>query len=88
MTQFGGLLKPKLKGAIQSGGLVHAIDVCSVEAPKIAKNLSVKTGWDIKRVSLRARNTTSATPDSFEKKILEQFDERTSRRRYLLKLPR
>jgi len=73
---FAGKLKPKLKSAIQSGGFVHAIDVCSVEAPKIAETLSAETGWDIKRVSLKARNKTSATPDTFERMVLEQFDER------------
>lgn len=73
---FGGMLKPKLKGAIQSGGLVHAINVCSVEAPKIAKSLSEDTGWSIKRVSLKARNKSSATPDVFERMVLAQFDER------------
>lgn len=73
---FAQTLKPKLQGAIQSGGLVHAIDICSVEAPKIAKNLSQKTGWDIKRVSLKPRNTSSATADVFERMVLEQFDER------------
>lgn len=73
---FAGTLKPKLKSAIQSGGFVHAIDICSVEAPKIAETLSVDTGWDIKRVSLKARNKSSATPDMFERMVLEQFDAR------------
>jgi len=73
---FAGKLKPKLKSAIQSGGFVNAIDVCSVEAPKIAESLSAESGWDIKRVSLKARNKSSATPDTFERMVLEQFDER------------
>lgn len=73
---FAGKLKPTLKSAIQTGGFVHAIDVCSDEAPKIAASLSAETGWDVKRVSLKARNKTSATPDTFERMVLEQFDER------------
>jgi len=73
---FAGTLKPKLKSAIQAGGFVHAIDICSLEAPKIAETLSAETGWDIKRVSLKARNRSSATPDTFERMVLEQFDER------------
>lgn len=72
---FAGMLQPKLKQAIQSGGLEHAIEVCSVEAPKIASNLSAQTGWNIKRVSLKPRNKTTAMPDDFEIKILEQFNE-------------
>jgi len=73
---FAGTLKPKLKSAIQAGGFVHAIDICSVEAPKMAETLSADTGWEIKRVSLKARNKSSATPDTFERMVLEQFDER------------
>ncbi len=76
VQQFAGQLKPKLKAAIQSGGLVHAIDVCSVEAPKIAQQMSAETGWSVKRVSLKARNQSSAIPDAFEKKVLESFDAR------------
>jgi Protein of unknown function (DUF3365) len=72
---FSGILKPKLKGAIQTGGLEHAINICSIEAPKIAKNLSEETGWSVKRVSLKPRNKSSAVPDAFERKILEQFNE-------------
>lgn len=74
VKQFGGQLKPKLKSAIQSGGLEHAVAVCSVEAPKIAATLSETSGWQVKRVSLKARNKTSASPDAFETKVLEDFD--------------
>lgn len=73
---FGDQLKPRLKSAIQSGGLVHAINVCAAQAPAIAANLALETGWDVKRVSLQARNKTSATPDDFERKVLEDFDAR------------
>lgn len=76
VKQFGGQLKPKLIAAIQSGGLEHAIDFCSVESPKIATELSKQTGWTIKRVSLKARNKSTATPDEFEKNTLTQFDDR------------
>lgn len=73
---FAGMLKPKLKSAIQSGGLVHAIEICSVEAPQIAASLSEQTGWRIKRVSLKARNKSTAMPDVFEQMVLAQFNER------------
>jgi hypothetical protein len=73
---FGGLLKPKLKHAIQSGGLEHAINVCAIEAPKIANDLSNETGWSVKRVSLKPRNANTALPDTFERKVLEQFNKR------------
>lgn len=76
VKSFAGTLKPKLKGAIADGGLVDAINVCSVEAPKIAQTLSAETGWQVKRVSLKARNKSSAMPDAFERIVLEQFNER------------
>jgi hypothetical protein len=76
VNKFAGTLKPLLKGAIQSGGLSSAIHICSNEAPRIAKQLSRETGWTIKRVSLKPRNTKNATADSFERKVLEQFNER------------
>lgn len=74
VNTFSGTLKPKLKEAIQTGGLDHAIKICSSEAPKIASSLSGETGWSIRRVSLKARNKSSAVPDAFERKILNKFN--------------
>lgn len=76
--RFGGTLKPKLKAAIQSGGLVHAVNICAVEAPAIAKALSAETGWDVKRVSLQPRNIDTATPDEHERTTLAWFAEQQS----------
>ena len=76
VKQFGGALKPELKKAIQSGGPAHAISVCADKAPSIAQGLSSETGWRVKRVSLKARNHKTAVPDAWEKKVLEQFDQR------------
>lgn len=74
VKQFGGTLKPQLVKAMKEGGPVHAIDICATQAPKIAKQLSEKTGWEVKRVSLKMRNTNTATPDVWERGILEEFD--------------
>ena len=76
VKQFGGSLKPELKKAIQSGGPAHAISVCSETAPRIANQLSTETGWYVKRVSLKPRNSQTAIPDAWEQKVLEQFDQR------------
>ena len=76
VKRFGGTLKPELKKAIQSGGPAHAISVCADKAPSIAQSLSSETGWRVKRVSLKARNHKTAIPDAWEKKVLEQFDQR------------
>jgi hypothetical protein len=79
IKQFGGTLKPELKKALQNGGPASAIGVCSEKAPAIAKNLRDASGWYIKRVSLKARNTSSAIPDSWEQKVLQQFDQRQAK---------
>lgn len=70
---FIGTLKPMLKKAITEKGPVHAIEVCSTEAPKIARSLGELSGWEIKRVSLKARNP-NAKPDDWETKQLALFD--------------
>ncbi len=79
VKKFGGTLKPQLKAAIQANGPAHAINVCSTIAPSIAQNLRNDTGWYVKRVSLKARNHTSAIPDEWERKVLEQFDARQAK---------
>lgn len=76
VKQFGGTLKPKLKKALTQGGVKEAIDVCSVKAPEIAKDLTLTTPWHVKRVSLKARNNNNAIPDAWEKSVLEEFDQR------------
>ncbi|MGB4248422.1 MAG: DUF3365 domain-containing protein [Pseudohongiellaceae bacterium] len=74
--RFIGTLLPTLQLAIASGGPVHAIDVCAVQAPQIAQQLSEDTGWNVRRVSLKARNSSTATPDAWEIMALNMFDER------------
>ncbi len=76
VKQFGGSLKPELKKAMKTGGPAHAISICSEMAPAIAENLRNKNGWYVKRVSLKARNRQTATPDAWERQVLEQFDQR------------
>jgi hypothetical protein len=75
VQQFVGTLLPTLQLAIAAGGPAHAIEVCAVEAPAIAERLSAQTGWDVSRVSLKARNS-NATPDGWEAVILSQWDQR------------
>ena len=72
--QFSSTLKPKLKQALQSGGFEHAVKVCSVEAPKIAKQLSMETNWHVKRVSLKPRNNSNAQPTPWEAGVLSFFE--------------
>jgi len=76
VKQFGGTLKPLLKKSLSEGGVQQAIEVCSIKAPEIAENLSLTTKWQVKRVSLKARNNHSAKPDIWEKATLEEFNQR------------
>lgn len=76
VKQFGGTLKPQLKKALTQGGVKEAIEVCSVKAPEIAKDLTLTTPWHVKRVSLKARNNNNAIPDAWEKSVLKEFDQR------------
>jgi hypothetical protein len=68
-------LKGELEQAIAAAGPVSAIGVCQSKAPAIAARLSVETGWQVGRTSLRVRNPDNA-PDRWEKAILKDFDRR------------
>ncbi len=71
--EFAQTLKPALMQAMSEGGPVHAIGVCAETAPQIAADISHASGWQVKRVSLKARNP-AARPDEFEQAVLERFD--------------
>lgn len=75
-AQFVATLQPTLQGAMQQGGPLAAIEVCAVEAPRIAADLSEASGWGVTRVSLRARNQLTAIPDAWEANVLAEFDQR------------
>lgn len=75
-SQFVATLQPTLQAAMQEGGPIGAIEVCAVEAPRIAADLSKASGWSVSRVSLRARNQLSAIPDGWETDVLTQLDQR------------
>lgn len=75
VKQFAGSLQPRLLEAIQQGGPAKAVSVCATAAPEIATRLSRETGWSVKRVSLKTRNT-SAEPDGWERDTLLQFESR------------
>lgn len=68
---------PKLVGRLTSvisqSGPAEAIRVCQEEAPKMAQAASEKTGWQIRRVSLKNRNP-KAVPDAWEQDTLALFD--------------
>ncbi|MDZ7751633.1 MAG: DUF3365 domain-containing protein [Gammaproteobacteria bacterium] len=72
---FFTTLKGELQAGMKSGGPVHALDVCNVQAPAIATDASKISGWEVGRTSLRLRNADNA-PDAWERKVLKWFEAR------------
>ena len=69
---LGEGLKQKLMGAMTDGGPVAALDVCKIDAPKLAAERSSASGMDVGRTALKVRNAENA-PDDFEKRVMEKF---------------
>jgi len=74
---FAGTLKGALQAAIKEGGPVHAIPVCQVKAPEIARELSRPPQWTVGRTSHKLRNPDNA-PDEWEAMILNDFLDRAA----------
>ena len=71
--QLGKQLKSKLKSSLQKGGPVEALDVCNLEAEKIANNVSDELELQVGRTSLKLRNTSNAS-DDWENEVLHYFE--------------
>lgn len=73
---------PKVVNAMQEAvaekGVAGAIPVCKDQAPQLIKEKRQETGWDIRRVSLKARNAERATPDLWEVRQLADFNIRAA----------
>ncbi|MEA3405443.1 MAG: DUF3365 domain-containing protein [Pseudomonadota bacterium] len=83
--EFLGQLKPELGKAMKSGGPVHAVEMCHSKAPKIAQDLTEKSGWNVNRVSLKPRAKT-AYADSWETETLKWFDQQAAAGKDIKKL--
>lgn len=70
---FAKELGGTLKAALADGGFPHGVSMCKEKAPGIAAGLSTD-GWHVGRTSLKIRNSSNA-PDSWEKSILEAFEQ-------------
>ena len=68
-------LKQALQQSMKSGGPLKTIEVCHKRAPEIAHRLSQETGWDIRRISLKARNPNNM-PTVKERKVLQAFEQK------------
>lgn len=67
----------ELKLAIANGGPENAISVCKDRAPKIAAEVSHKTGMQVIRVSPKNRNP-NGIPDAWEAKAQADLEQRLS----------
>ena len=76
IKEFAGTLKDELQAAIKAGGPISAIAVCKDRAPAIAADLATRSGWEVKRTSLKPRNLALDTPDAWERQVLNRFEER------------
>lgn len=75
---YGGELKQELTSAIKSGGAIAALEACHLKAPKIAQQVSEKSGVKVARTSLKPRNAASA-PDAWEEEVLNNFEARKAK---------
>lgn len=67
-----------MQGAVKEQGAVGAIPVCKEKAPQLLQEMRRKTGWDIRRVSLKTRNDLTGTPDVWEARQLAEFNIRVA----------
>ena len=73
IQSFAKNLQSQLMQAVQSGGPVAGIQVCNLEAPRLAEQHS-QSDWQVARTSLKYRNSENA-PDAWETEQLQMFDQ-------------
>ncbi len=73
---------PKVVGMMQetvaAKGAIEAIPVCKDKAPQLLREQAEKTGWNLRRVSLKTRNAERGTPDVWEARQLADFNIRAA----------
>lgn len=67
-----------MQETVAEKGATDAIPVCKEKAPQLLKEQAAKTGWDMRRVSLRTRNPERGTPDVWEARQLADFNIRAA----------
>ena len=73
---------PKVVGMMQETvadkGPIEAIPVCKEKAPELLREQAARTGWDMRRVSLKTRNPERGSPDVWEARQLADFNIRAA----------
>ncbi|MEJ2694856.1 MAG: DUF3365 domain-containing protein [Candidatus Thiodiazotropha sp.] len=72
---FMGDLKGELQKGMKQGGPLQAIQACNTLAPQLAEAHSQMSGWQVRRTSLKLRNSGNA-PDAWETAVLNEFEQR------------
>jgi hypothetical protein len=70
---LAGDLQTELKGAMQAGGPVAAIEVCNTKAIPITQKVASEQGLSLSRVSLKNRNPANL-PNTWQTTVLEDFE--------------
>jgi hypothetical protein len=70
---LAGALQTELKGAMQAGGPVAAIEVCNTQAMPITQKVASEQGLFLSRVSLKNRNSANL-PNEWQTDVLEDFE--------------
>ena len=73
----GKTLKGKLTAAVDAGGLQNGINTCNIVAQKLMDSLSIVYNADIKRTTLKLRNSKDK-PDQNELAMLSQYSKMVS----------
>jgi len=73
-VQLGSQLITALNEALADEGPIAAVEVCNLQAPKIAARLS-GAKYQVGRTALRVRNPANA-PDEWERSVMQRFETR------------
>lgn len=76
VQSLGGTLQGELQKAMKSGGPVNALSVCNTRAPEIAGAVSAEHNLQVSRVSLKNRNPEMGKANTWQVKVLEEFESR------------
>lgn len=73
IKEFAGALQAELKAAMQAGGPVAAIGICSMQAMPITQRIGTEKNLFLSRTSLKIRNPAN-TPSAWQTEVLEDFE--------------